>query len=197
MYVGLVLLNRLEGITMRHVRLTVAVVIAAVFVAACTSQSGSTPAAVPPAGPVAARVSLTDQTVPAQLQFSAKTVDGKDFTGQSLLGKPAVLWFWAPWCPVCQGEAPMVGRIAAGHPSVTFVGVAGLDRLPAMQQFVAKYPVGNFTHLADTDGSVWAKFGVTAQPAFAFVRPDGGITVVKGGLSEPDLDQRVAALPTA
>jgi thiol-disulfide isomerase/thioredoxin len=183
---------------MRHVRLTVAVVAAAVFVAACTSPSGSQPSAAPAAGPaVAASVTLTDQTVPAQLQFSAKTVDGKDFSGQSLLGKPAVLWFWAPWCPDCQGEAPMVGRIAAAHPAVTFVGVAGLDQVPAMQQFVAKYPVGNFTHLADTDGSVWAKFGVTHQPAFGFIRPDGGITVVKGGLSEPDLDQRVASLPQA
>jgi thiol-disulfide isomerase/thioredoxin len=179
---------------MPQLRLTVAVAIAAALIAACTSQSASKPLATPAAG-VAAGVTPADQPVPAQLQFSAKTVDGKDFSGGSLLGKPDVLWFWAPWCPVCQGEAPMVGRIAAAHQGVTFVGVAGLDQLPAMQQFVAKYPVGNFTHLADTDGTVWAKFGVTHQPAFAFIRPDGGLTVVKGGLSEPDLDQRVAALP--
>jgi thiol-disulfide isomerase/thioredoxin len=184
---------------MRHSRMIAALVVAGLFVAACTSQSDSKPPATPAAGSTAAAATatLTDTTVPAQLQFSAKTIDGKDFNGQSLLGKPAVLWFWAPWCPVCQGEAPMVGRVAAGHPAVTFVGVAGLDQLPAMQQFVAKYPVGNFTHLADTDGSVWEKFGVTHQPAFAFIRPDVGINVVKGGLSEPDLDQRVAALPTA
>jgi len=87
-----------------------------------------------------------------------------------------------------------MGQIAATRPAVTFVGVAGLDQLPAMQQFVAKYPVKGFTNLADTDGSVWAKFGVTHQPAFAFIRADGGITVVKGGLSEPDLDQRVTLL---
>ena len=79
---------------MRHVRLTLAVVIAAVFVAACTSQSGSKPAAAPPAGPAAAASApLSDRSVPAQLQFNAKTVDGKDFSGHSLLGKPAVLWF--------------------------------------------------------------------------------------------------------
>jgi thiol-disulfide isomerase/thioredoxin len=184
---------------MLRFRLSVAVVVAAVFVAACTPQPGSKPSATSPTGTPAAAAAVppTRATVPAQLQFTAKTLDGKDFNGQSLLGKPAVLWFWAPWCPVCQGEAPMMGRIAATHPVVTFVGVAGLDQLPAMQQFVVKYPVGNFTHLADTDGSVWAKFGVTHQPAFAFIRPDGGINVVKGGLSEPDLDQRVTALPTA
>src|SRR6516225_12305011 len=111
-----------------------AAALAVLFVAACTSPSGSKPSA----APGAATATPHRTTVPAQLQFTAKTVDGQDFSGQSLLGKPAVLWFWAPWCPVCQGEAPMVGRMATAHPAVRFVGVAGLDRLPAMQQFVAK-----------------------------------------------------------
>ena len=172
---------------MCKLRLFAAAAVVALVVAACTTPSGSKPSA-------AATVTPHNATVPAQLQFTAKTVDGQDFSGQSLVGKPAVLWFWAPWCPVCQGEAPMVGQMAAAQLAVTFVGVAGLDQLPAMQQFVAKYPVGKLTHLADTDGSVWARFGVTHQPAFAFIRPDGGVDVVKGGLSEPDLTQRVGAL---
>lgn len=88
----------------------------------------------------------------------------------------------------------MVGQIANAHPAVTFVGVAGLDQDPAMQEFVAKYPVGGFTHLADTNGAVWAKFGVTHQPAYAFVRADGGVDVVKGSLSEAELSGRVTAL---
>jgi thiol-disulfide isomerase/thioredoxin len=89
-----------------------------------------------------------------QLRFIAKTLDGHDFHGQSLLGKPAVLWFWAPWCPICQGEAPMVGRAAAAHPGVTFVGVAGLGLVFGMKEFVDKYPVKGFTQLADTGGMV-------------------------------------------
>jgi thiol-disulfide isomerase/thioredoxin len=157
--------------------LIAALLVAALFVAACTSK---------PVSPA--------KTVPAQLEFTAKTLDGQDFSGQSLLGKPAVLWFWAPWCPVCQREAPMVGQVAAAHPGVTFVGVAALDQLPAMRQFVDKYPVKGFTQLADTDGKVWAKFGVTHQPAYAFIGGDGSVDVVKGSLAEPDLTQRVTAL---
>jgi len=172
--------------------------VAAAVVASCGANQASTPARPSAASPPASvSVTLADNSTPAQLQFTAKTVDGRDFNGPSLLGKPAVLWFWAPWCTTCQAEAPSVGRIAAAHPAVTFIGVAGLDQVSAMQQFVAKYPVGGFTNLADTDGLVWAKFGVTEQPAFAFIEPDGGITVVKGELSESDLNQRVAALPAA
>lgn len=151
--------------------------------------------AVAPTGDAAAATQVpAGQTVPAQLQFSAKTLDGHDFHGESLLGKPAVLWFWAPWCPTCQGEAPVVGQVAASHPEVTFVGVAGLDQVPAMQEFVNKYPVKTFTQLADTDGSVWANFGVTQQPAYAFVDPHGNVDVVRGRMSQDELTRRVTAL---
>jgi thiol-disulfide isomerase/thioredoxin len=180
---------------MRQCRLIAALAAAALIIAACASQSGSKPSAAPAAGSVAAASQLpAGKSVPAQLQFTAKTLDGQDFSGQSLLGKPAVLWFWAPWCPVCQREAPMVGQVAAAHPAVTFVGVASLDQLPAMREFVDKYPVKGFTHLADTDETVWAKFGVTHQPAYAFIRANGTVDVVKGSVPEADLTQRVTAL---
>jgi thiol-disulfide isomerase/thioredoxin len=132
-----------------------------------------------------------------QLQFVAKTIDGKDFSAQSLVGKPAVLWFWAPWCPICQREAPSVGRIAQANPAVTFVGVAAQDQVPAMRDFITKYQLGFFTHLADVDASVWRRFGVTAQPAFAFISAAGSVDVVKRDLAEQDLAQRVGTLGAA
>lgn len=136
----------------------------------------------------------TDQAG-GQLQFEAKTVDGQSFSGQSLLGKPAVLWFWAPWCTTCQREAPMVVRVAAANPAVTFVGVGGAqNQLSALQEFVSKYDAAGFTELADTDGTVWLKFGVTTQPAYAFVGKSGSVDVVSGSLPEADLTSRVQAL---
>ncbi|HEU4362412.1 MAG TPA: protein disulfide oxidoreductase [Mycobacterium sp.] len=137
---------------------------------------------------------LSGETDAAQLQFTAKTLDGKPFSGASLKGRPAVLWFWAPWCPTCQQEAPQVARTAADNPIVTFVGVGAQDRLAALQEFATKYGVDKFTELADTDAAVWAKFGVTRQPAYAFVSPDGSVNVVKGSLTETELNTRVRAL---
>ncbi|GAC1401751.1 MAG: protein disulfide oxidoreductase [Mycobacterium sp.] len=136
------------------------------------------------------------QPVAEQLQFTAKTINGQDFSGQSLARKPAVLWFWAPWCTTCQGEAPGVAKAARANPAVTFVGVAAQDQVPAMQNFVAKYGLG-FTNLADLDGSIWRQFGVTIQPAFAFISPDGSVDVVKRTLSEQDLAARISTLAAA
>ena len=38
-----------------------------------------------------------------------------------------------------------------------------------MKDFVAKYEMTGFPHIADLDASVWRRFGVSAQPAFAFI----------------------------
>lgn len=158
---------------LRLCRLIVPLIAAVLLVAGCGSR---TP---------------TDGT---QLDFTAQTLDGREFSGASLKGRPAVLWFWAPWCPTCQKDAPLVARVAAANPQVTFVGVGARDQPAALQGFAAKYGVDAFTELADTDATVWARFGVTRQPAYAFVSPDRQVEVVRGSLSETDLNHRVQAL---
>jgi thiol-disulfide isomerase/thioredoxin len=131
--------------------------------------------------------------VPEKLKFTAKTIDGKDFSGASLAGKPAMLWFWAPWCTNCQAEAPTMAE-AAKSSGVQFVGVAAQDEVPAMQDFVDRFGLGSFPHLADTDAAVWKRFGVTYQPAYAFVSSKGDIEVETDILDEQELLDRVGAL---
>ncbi|MBY0387172.1 MAG: protein disulfide oxidoreductase [Mycobacterium pseudokansasii] len=174
-------------------RLLAPLVALVVAVAGCGPASTATPAPAAPSG-AAASPPNAHTLVPAQLQFTATTVDGRQFSGASLFGKPAVLWFWAPWCPVCQREAPTVAKVAAARPTVAFVGVAAQDQLPAMRQFVDRYQLSAFPQLADTDAAIWARFGVVAQPAFAFVGATGHIDVVEGPLTEPELTKRVTGL---
>src|ERR1700756_543611 len=131
-----------------------------------------------------------------RLQFTATTLSGAPFNGASLQGKPAVLWFWTPWCPFCNAEAPGVSQVAATNPGVTFVGVAAHSDVGAMQGFVSKYNL-RFTNLNDADGSVWARYNVPWQPAYVFYRADGSSTFVNNPTSAMPADElagRVAAL---
>ncbi|EHB47791.1 Redoxin domain protein [Mycolicibacterium rhodesiae JS60] len=131
-----------------------------------------------------------------QLAFSGTTLTGAPFNGSSLQGKPVVLWFWTPWCPFCNQEAPNVSQVAAANPKVTFVGVAARSDVGQMQAFVSRYNL-NFTNLNDADGSLWARFNVPWQPAYVFLRPDGSSTFVNNptsAMSEQELSDRVRAL---
>ena len=131
-----------------------------------------------------------------RLQFTGTTLSGAPFSGASLVGKPAVLWFWTPWCPFCNAEAPGVSQVAAANPDVTFVGVAARSSVGDMQAFVSKYQL-NFTNLNDADGAIWARYNVPWQPAYVFYRPDGSSTFVNNptsAMSEQELSDRVAAL---
>jgi len=131
-----------------------------------------------------------------RLQFTGTTLSGAPFNGASLQGKPAVLWFWTPWCPFCNAEAPGVSQVAAANPAVTFVGVAAHSDVGAMQGFVSKYNL-RFTTLNDADGSIWARYNVPWQPAWVFYRADGSSTFVNNPTSampQDELAGRVAAL---
>ncbi len=131
-----------------------------------------------------------------QLNFTGTTLSGAQFNGASLQGKPAVMWFWTPWCPFCNQEAPNVSAVAAANPKVTFVGVAARSDVGQMENFVSKYNL-NFTNLNDADGSIWARFNVPWQPAYVFLRPDGTSTFVNNptsAMSQQELTDRVRAL---
>jgi thiol-disulfide isomerase/thioredoxin len=185
--------------TMRRARLFTALALLIAFAGGCGGGETAPPDAASAPATTTAQPGISGSSagtapVSDQLRFTAKTVDGQDFDGSSLAGRPAVLWFWAPWCPRCQGEADHVARIARDSGDrVTFVGVAARDEVPAMQRFVDKYRV-EFTHLADTDASLWRRFGVTVQPAYAFIDSTGRVDVVKTPLTENDLTGRVTAL---
>jgi len=132
----------------------------------------------------------------ADLNFTGTTLSGGTFNGASLQGKPAVLWFWTPWCPFCNAEAPSVSAVAAANPAVTFVGVSTRADVGAMHNFVSKYNL-NFTNINDADGSIWAQFNVPWQPAYVFIRPDGSSSFVNNptsAMSQQDLNARVLAL---
>ncbi|WP_026877240.1 redoxin domain-containing protein [Jiangella gansuensis] len=137
-------------------------------------------------------------SVPEELAFTASTVDGGTFDGASLAGRPAVLWFWAPWCPVCQREAPLIAELAQQYgQQVAFVGVAGLSGdVSAMEEFIADGGVEGIPHIDDSGGDVYSRFGVTQQYDIGFVSADGTVEVIRGPLEEDEIRAEVERLVT-
>lgn len=147
--------------------------------------------ATPKTGPEESQESSA--VVPAILGFSADTVDGDGFDGASLAGKPAVLWFWAPWCPTCRGQIEGVSALVGEYgDEVSFVGVGSLDEAAAIEGFAADVPA-DLPHLLDPDGEVWRHFGVVEQSTYVVLDADSDV-VSEGYLSDTELADLVSDL---
>lgn len=91
-------------------------------------------------------------------------------------------------------EAPSVEEASQKYGSqVKFVGVAWAGTIDSYEGFVAKHGL-TFVNLNDSDGTVFSRFGVPGQPAWAFVEQDGTAQVELGTLSETELDDKVSAM---
>ncbi|MET9515181.1 redoxin domain-containing protein [Streptomyces sp. NPDC002994] len=162
-----------------------AVLAAAVLtVTGCGSGSGSgsgsdkgagSSSPAPASGPASSGAGATGSAdVPEVLRFTGTTVDGKPFDAATLAGKPTVLWFWAPWCPKCRAQAGETTKVAADFAGkANVVGVAGLDKNPAMRDFVSSTDSDSFPHVADEAGDVWKRFEITEQSVYVVLDKDG------------------------
>ncbi len=146
--------------------------------------------------PALADMPLSDNN--NRLRFYGTELSGALFDGRSLIGKPAVLWFYtpAPSCGLCFEEAATISQVAATHPEVAFVGIGGRWDVMSMRRLVDTYGL-KFTNLTDANGMLWQSFYVPWPPAWAFLRPDGTGSLVNNvttAMSEQELTDRINGL---
>lgn len=122
--------------------------------------------------------------VPEVLDFTATTVDGEAFAGETLAGRPVVLWFWAPWCPVCRSQAPTVRELSSSYDGrLGVVGIGSLDSGSAIEDFAEGAP--GPVHLSDPEGELWKRFGIVEQSSFV-VLDAAGEEVLRTGYDEDE-----------
>jgi thiol-disulfide isomerase/thioredoxin len=160
-----------------------------------------TPAAAPtgnaaPAegGPVDVPTEGGPVDVPAALRFTGTTIDGKPFDAGTLAGRPALLWFWAPWCATCASEAQSIGDLAEKYRGrLGILGVAGMGGNRDMHEFVSDFSLQAVPHLDDQAGRIWKRFKIKEQSLYVVLDRAG--TVVKTGyLDDLQLTAEVESL---
>ncbi|HET6532068.1 MAG TPA: redoxin family protein [Actinoplanes sp.] len=128
------------------------------------------------------------------LSFTGTTIDGTPFDAAAMAGKPALLWFWAPWCATCAAQAGSVTNVAQEYGDrLAVLGVAGMGSTAEMREFVTDLEVGGIRNLDDQAGVLWKRFGVTEQSTYVLV-DRAGTVVSTGYLDDRQLTTKVKSL---
>ena len=106
--------------------------------------------------------------------FNLATTDGHQVSLAGLSGKPAVINFWATYCPPCKAEMPLLQRQVTSQSGVQLVLVNEGDSGRAARDFLDSLGIHQ-PALLDSDLSVGHAYGAIALPTTVFVRADGTI----------------------
>lgn len=122
--------------------------------------------------------------------------DGRPLTMGDLRGRPAVINFFAAWCPPCGAELPLFEAAAQRHPQVQVLLVDWHNDDPGRaRQLLDRARARTPRAAIDFDGSVGRQFGVAGLPTTVFVRADGTIdSVVRAQLDEATLAGHISQL---
>jgi thiol-disulfide isomerase/thioredoxin len=106
--------------------------------------------------------------------FTLSSTDGSRASLAGLAGKPAVINFWATYCPPCRAEMPLLQRRVGPQSGVQLVLVNEGESREAARDYLDALGLQN-PSLLDSDLRVGHAFGAIALPTTVFVRADGTI----------------------
>jgi thiol-disulfide isomerase/thioredoxin len=108
----------------------------------------------------------------------ATTIQGEAFTLQGMRGQPAIIHFWASWCPICELEQGTIDSLASDYPfiSVAMQSGSAAEVVAYLREQGVSYPVVN-----DPEGSLAKRYGVSGVPATFILDADGTVRFVTRG----------------
>ena len=135
------------------------------------------------------------ESVPA---FTAPDLFGGTVDWNDYAGSPAVLSVWAPWCPHCQVELPILDRVMKDYPGVGLVTiVTSIDAQPgpAPDEYMLENNLDFATAVDDDAGTLGSAFGIQGFPTLYFVNSDGTVAVeLEGEVDEATLKATIESL---
>ncbi|MFI5113939.1 MAG: TlpA family protein disulfide reductase [Terriglobales bacterium] len=125
----------------------------------------------------------SDEREPAP-RFHAKTLEGEQFTNDSVKGKVVLFQFWTTWCPYCKGEESLVNDITtefAGKGLVVLAIDVGESK-KTVQQYLKDHP-RKCRIVLTGDTNLAAMYAANSYPIYVVVDRDGNIAAEQRGAS--------------
>ena len=108
--------------------------------------------------------------IDSQVKFKARTLDGVDFSTESVQGKVVLVQFWTTWCPYCKSDAPVVDAILQEFQDqgLVVLAVDVAESKKTVTKFLAESP-RNCKIVLMTDTNLAAWFAPKTFPHYAAI----------------------------
>ena len=173
--------------TRRSMSLSIALIVSALVVTACTSDATPTTTH----GLDAPDNGVKDLEI-APL-FTVPTADGGTFSLDQHLasdGRPVFLNLWASWCFPCRSEMPAIDAASKTHTDVMFIGVSVQDIQSDAETFLDEIGVG-YAIGFDDERQVDDSYRPLGLPASYIISSDGVILErIFGEVTEESLAEK-------
>ncbi len=130
--------------------------------------------------------------------FSAPDLFGGTVSWDDYAGSPAVLSVWAPWCPHCQTELPVLDRVMEDYPGVGWLTiVTSIDAQPGPtpEEYMTDNDLSFPVAVDDDQGTLASAYGIEGFPTLYFVNSDGTVgTTLTGEVPEGTIRSTIDSL---
>lgn len=110
---------------------------------------------------------------------------GRTFSPEEMKGKVWLLNVWAPWCPSCRQEHPVLMQLASQ--GVLIVGLNWKDKDREAAQLLAQHGNPYVAVPDDLSGKIGIDYGVTGTPETYVIDRDGIIRMKHIGPITPEV----------
>ncbi len=117
--------------------------------------------------------------------FDLTTLDGENLSLSDLRGSPAIINFWASWCPPCRAEMPALQQVFNDYEDlgliIAAINATNQDSISEAASFVSENNL-TFPIPLDKTGSVSRSYNLHSLPTTVFVDSQGIIRkIIIGG----------------
>jgi len=115
-------------------------------------------------------------------RFHAKTLEGEQFTNDSIKGKVVLLQFWTTWCPYCKREESLVNDLTTefGDQGLVVLAVDVGESKKVVQQYLKEHP-RKCRIVMTGDTNLAAMYAANRYPIYVIVDREGKIVDTQRG----------------
>jgi thiol-disulfide isomerase/thioredoxin len=123
----------------------------------------------------------SDEREPAP-RFHAKTMEGEQFTNESVKGKVVLFQFWTTWCPYCKSEEALVNDITKefSDKGLIVLAVDVAESKKKVVEYLKDHP-RQCRIVLTSDTNLAAMYAANSYPIYVVIDRDGKIVDTQRG----------------